>query len=238
MEDAIKETKHQIAEIRKQQRVQFEAYLAVSETMSESDMSTIYEEEEEVSRKVEGMFGKGKKREEHGPYTEVAHQLTLNRTKTSHDADQTSQMDEEQSDRQYGEADMVPVPHKRVKALRSASSLARRASRVAKPSATQSPLQQQPWSVDELQEQSAPQAYRNTWMSVAVINEVLRRNVEKQGIVLAGLKKSKEEIQKLQEKIERDGDLEEWMLQQWNLNVETFLREREVMDWPGGEEDE
>ena len=226
MEDAIQKTKHEIAEIRKQQRVQFEAYLAVNETVSGSEMPTIAEEQE-VSLKLGGTFGKGNKREELWPYTEEPHQSSHNQIKTAHDPGNTPQMEEEQVDKQCEQADTVSIPHRRVEALRSP------ASRQAKPSASQARLQQEAWSINESPRQLGRQAYMSAWMSAATIDRLLRENVEKQGALLAGLKRCKEEILKMQEEIEREGGLEEQVLQQWRMDVEAFLREREVMDRRG-----
>ena len=226
MEDAIQKSKHEIAEIRKQQRIQFEAYLAVNGTVSGSEMPTI-SEEQEVSLKLGGTFGKGNKREELWPCTEEPHQLSHNQIKTALDPDKTPQMEEEQVDRQCEEADTVPIPHKRVEALRSL------ASRQAKPSASQARLQQEAWSIDESAGQLGRQAYMSAWMSAAMIDRLLSENVERQGVLLAALKRSKEEILKVQEEIEREGGLEEQVLQQWRVDVEAFLREREVMDRRG-----
>ena len=223
MEDAIQKAKHQIADIRKQQKVQFEAYLAIDETAS--GLPTI-SEKQEVLPKLGGLVWKGYKREELWP--NAAH----NQTKTAHDPDKTPQMEEEQVGSQYEQADTVTILHKRVEALRSLRSLA---SRHAKAGASQASLLQEAWSVDESPGELGPQAYRNAWMSAAVINELLSENVEKQRVTLAGLKRSKEEILKIQEEIARDGELDEKALQQWNVDVERFLKEREVTDWRGDE---
>ena len=48
MENAIQKAKHQITEIRKQQRVEYEAYSAVNETVSEPELQTISEEPEDA----------------------------------------------------------------------------------------------------------------------------------------------------------------------------------------------
>lgn len=166
MEDAIQKTKHQIAQIRVEQRVQFDAYFAISETASESELPTI-SEEQEASFEVGGV---GNQREGLWPYTEEPHQ-------------------------------------------------------------SQAPLQQEAWSLDAVPEHLGPQAYRTAWMSGAVINELLRQNMEKQRVMLAGLQRSKEEILKLQKEIERDGNLEEDVLHKWTADVEAFLKATEVVDW-------
>ena len=222
MEDAIQKANHQIAEIMEKQRAHSEEHLAVDETVSRSEVSTI-SEKQAVSPKRGGMFGKGNKREE-------AHQLSHNRSQTSHDADKTPQTDEEQAGRQFEEMNIVPIPHKRVDALRSL------ASRPAKPSASQGSLQQRAWALGELPGQLGPQGYMNAWMSTAVIQELLRENLEKQRVLIAELKRSEEEIRKMQKEIERDGGLEEKVLQQMNVDVETFLKDREVIYWWGDEE--
>lgn len=189
MEDAIQKTKHQIAQIRVEQRVQFDAYLAISETVSESELPTI-SEEQEASFEVGGV---GNQREGLWPYTEEPHQLSYNRVET----------------------------------LRGP------ASGPTKASGSQAPLQQEAWSLDAILEQLGPQAYRTAWMSGAVINELLRKNMEKQRVVLAGLQRSKEEILKLRKEIERDGNLEEDVLHKWTADVEAFLKATEVVDWRG-----
>ena len=121
MEDAIKKTNHQVAEIRRQQRIHFEAYLAVNETVSERELPTISEKPEDALI-VGSQLGKGSKGEELWPYREEAHELSHNRTKTSHDADQTCQMDEEKAGRKCEEGDTVKIAHKRVEALQSLAS--------------------------------------------------------------------------------------------------------------------
>ena len=201
MKDAIRKTKQQIAEIRKEQRVQFEAYLAINEMVSGSGLPTI-PEEQEVSFETGGMVGKGKEREELRPFTEKADELSHNRTTTLYDADKTSQMDEEQADRQC--EGRIEV------------------------GASQAPLQLEAWSLDEMPAELGPAAYMNAWKSTAVINELLRENVEKQRGMLAGLKRCKEEIVKMQEEMEKDGILDEEILQRWTVDVETFLRERDT----------
>ena len=222
MEDAIQKANHQIAEIMEKQKAQSEEHLAVDETVSGSEVPII-SEKQAVSPKLGGMFGKRNKQEE-------AHQLSHERSQTSYDADKTLQMDEEQAGRQYGQRDNIPIPHKRVDALRSL------ASRPAKTSASQGPHQQEAWSLGEFGGQLGPHGYMNAWMSAAVIQELLRENVEKQRVLLADLKRSEEEIRKMLKEIERDGKLEEEVLQQLNLDVEAFLRDREVIYWWGDEE--
>ena len=223
MEDAIQKANHEIADIRKQQRVQFEAYLAITETASE--LPTI-SEKQEVLPKIAGLVWKGYKREELRP--NAAH----NQTKTAHDPDKTPQMEEEQVGSKYERPDHVTILHKRVEALRSLRSLA---SRHAKPGASQVSLLREAGSVDESPGELGPQVYMNAWTSAAVIHELLSENLEKQRVTLAGLKRSKEEILKIQEELARDGGLDEKALQQWTADVERFLREREVIDWRGDE---
>lgn len=230
MEDAIQKTKHQIAEIKRQAKVQFEAYLAVYETVSESEGRTI-SEEQEVSPRLGSMFGKVTQWEELWPSAEEQDQLPQNRTKTSRDVDKSLQMDEEQASRQCEEVDTVPITHKRVETLRSL------ASGQAKPSASQGLLQREGWSLDDVLRQMGPRTYMGALLRAAVIKELLRENVEKQRVLLAGLEKCKEEVVKMQREIERDGEMNKEILEQWNEDVEAFLRAREVIDWRDGEEE-
>ena len=224
MEDAIEKIKHEIAQIRIEQRVQFEAYLAVRETVSRSKLPTI-PEEQEVSFKVGGVLWKGNKREGLWPYTEEPHQPSYNRSTTSHDADKTPQMNEEQGGRQCEEGDTVMIPHKRVEALRG------RASGATKASASQALPQPEGWALDGLPGQLGAQAYRTVWMSAAVINGLLGEKVEKQRVMLAGLQRSREEIVELQKGIERDEDLDEDVVHSWTVEVEAFLRRQGKGRW-------
>ena len=216
MEDAIEKIKHQIAQIRIEQRVQFKAYSAISETVSGSGMPTT-PEEQEVSFQVGGVLWKGNRREGLWPHTEEPHQLSYNRSTTSHTADKTSLMDEEHAGRQCKEGDIVPIPHKRVEALRGVASGATKAS------GSQALLQLKALSLDETLEQLGSQAYMTAWMSAAVMDELLREKVEKQRVMLAGLQRSKEEIVELQKGIERDEHLEEDVINKWTAEVNAFL---------------
>lgn len=110
-------------------------------------------------------------------------------------------MDKDQAGKQYEEADNMPIHlSKWIEAPRSGQ---------AEASASEAPLQQQARSVDEVAEQVGAQSYMDAWTSLVMVQELLRENVEKQRVLLAGLEKSRKEMQKLQEEIERDGDLDE-----------------------------
>ena len=218
MEDAIQRVTHEIAEVREQQRVQSDVYLAVDETASGSEVPTV-SAKQEVSPKPGSTLEKGNKREELWPYTEEPHQQSHSGTKTSYDAPKTPHMGEEQAGRQCKRTDTVPIPHQRVEALRKVGS------RPVGPRACSAGPQQEGWPVNVTPEQMA---YMNAWRSAVVIDQVLRQNMENQRMLLAEMIRSKEELLRVQEEIARDGELEEEVLEQWRVDVEGFFRMREV----------
>ena len=60
------------------------------------------------------------------------------------------------------------------------------------------------------------------------IEDVLRQNLERQDVVKQGLTRSKEDISQMQEDIKRGEKMTGRRLPRVNVDVEAFLREREV----------
>ena len=231
----IQKTQNQIAEIRDEQRHQFKAlsnddrrrlcevaglehleraWLTVDNVVSELGVLASSDKQEDSLDGV-GAFGKTNM---HSP------QLQSDPTKIPYNRYNSLQGSDEQADRQRRGTGTVQIPHKRVEALRG-SAIGQLRSHSSQP-----PPQQAPSSLDETESQTGPQAYLNPWLDVATIEEMLRQNWEKQRVLAADLKRSKEDILEMQEDIRRAEEAYGRRLPRVDVDIEAFLRAREVME--------
>ena len=134
----------------------------------------------------------------------------------------TSMHVDEQAGHQWGGGGTVQMPHKRVEALRGLTVSQPR------PHNNQTPLQQASRSLDEGQTLMRPQAKPYPWSGTAEIDELLRQNQERQQSLISELRSSKENILQMQENSRRAEEAEGGTQPRVNIDLEAFLRERDV----------
>ena len=248
----IQKAQHEIAEIREKQRHQFRAlskgdqrrlcevlgleklgraWVTADETVSEFDVVATSDKQED-SQDGEGVFGETNIQEKPSRGVKSTPQLYSDQTKISHNGDYSPQGDDEQAGRQWRGKVTVQIPHKRVEALRGL------AVGLPKPQSIQPPPQQRPSSLDETESQTGPQAHLNLSLDEATIEGMLRQNLERQRVLAVDLKRSKEGILKMQEDIRRAEEVEGRRLPRLDVDIEAFLRAREVMECGIAEEED
>ena len=222
-QEEVQKAKDQIAELKKEQRSHFlalsiddrrrmsevvgleclqRAYLSADELVTGTDVPTI-------SDKQENSPDEGNITSKHIMPVGSPHELHESRTKASGDEDNVSRMNDEQVGGQCGTPDIVPIPHKRVEALRGIGSGTRR----------------------------GPYSYLCPWLSAVEIEDLLSQNLEKQRVVVAQLRRSKEDILMGQVDLRQAEEAEGAILPRPSDNdVEAYLRAREVREWRISEE--
>lgn len=239
----IQKTQNQIAEIRDEQRHQFKAlskddrrklcevagleslkraWSTVDDVVSELDVLATSEKQED-SVEGAGVFGETNMQEERSRGVKNPPQLYSDQTKMSYNGYNRHQKHGEQAYRQWRGTDTVQIPHKRVEALRGS------AIGQLRPHSSQPPPQQAPSSLEESESQTGPQAYLDPWLDVATIEDMLRQNWEQQQVLAADLKRSKEDILEMQEDIRRAEEVYGRKLPRVDVDIEEFLRAREVV---------
>lgn len=240
----IQKAQNQVAKIREEQRRQFQAlskddrrrlcevagleslkraWSTVDDVVSELDVPATSDKKED-SVEGAGVFGETKMQEERSRGVKNPPQLYSDQTKISYNGYNSHQRHGEQAYRQWRGADTVQMSHKRVEALRGS------AIGQLRPLSSQPPPQQAPSSLDETESQTGPQVYHNPWLDVATIEEMLRQNREKQQVLAADLKRSKEDILEMQEDIRRAEEVYGRKLPRVDVDIEEFLRAREVVE--------
>ena len=240
----IQKAQNQIAKIRDDQRHQFlalskddrrrlcevagleslkRAWSTADDVVSELDVPATSDKQED-SVEGAGVFGETNMQEKRSRGVKNPPQLYSDQTKISYNGYNSHQRHGEQAYRQWRGRDNVQIPHKRVEALRGS------AIGQLRPPSSQPPPQQAPSSLDETESQTGPQAYLDPWLDVARIEEMLRQNREQQQVLAADLKRSKEDILEMQEDIRRAEEVYGRKLPRVDVDIEEFLRAREVVE--------
>ena len=129
---------------------------------------------------------------------------------------------DEKAGNQWRGGGTVQMPHKRVEALRGLTVPEPR------PHNNQTPLRQASPSLDAGQTLMRPQGEPYPWSGTAEIDELLRQNQERQQSLISELRSSKENILQMQEDSRRAEEAEGGTQPRVNIDLEAFLRERDV----------
>ena len=151
-------------------------------------------------------------------------------SKISHAGEKSPQVHEKQAGTQEGGAGTILIPHKRVKAPRGSAKPQTKAKPQSQTNSSQ-PLSRQgplPPHIDDLESPAL-------WLSAAQIEAALKWNRETQTVLVAELMKSKNDILQMQEDIREYEEKEGWIWPKVDVDIEQFLREREVVMSMGDE---
>ena len=135
----------------------------------------------------------------------------------------------EQPHRQWQGGGIGQVPHKRVEALGGLS--------IPQPHPHSSvlPPQQALWTIDEDPSQIGSQAQPNPWLGAVDVDELLTQNRERQQLLIAELRMSKNDILQMQEDMRRAEEVEGRPQPRVDVDLEAFLAARDV-GWADGED--
>ena len=165
---------------------------------------------QETEERVEALRGAGN-----------ALQVPDKRTKSPQVEDDTIRLQNERAKRWRNVVEFVPRPHKRAEALQVTTASA------SKACVNQAQHQQKLYSEVKSQLATTHVSLRSSAYGPE-IEERLRQNLERQNVVKQELKRSKENILQMQKDIERGEKMTGRRLPRANVDVEAFLREREV----------
>ena len=230
----------QIAEIKKEQQDQFQAlsnedqrrmmsevvgmgYLkrtvsAREEVLPEGDTLSASDKRKGVLQDGVDMSQEVNKRVEAPPHrVGKASEMSDKQTQPSQDENGALQVQNERAERRRSAVGFVPRPHRRIEELRGI---------------TVPPSKIHISQAQHEHQHAAPISLPYG----ADIEEMLRENLERQRALKQGLRRSKEDILQMQEDIRRDEEMAGRRLPRVDVDIEAFLREREV--GPQSEDDE
>ena len=255
-EQEMQNVQDQIAEIRKEQQNQFQAlsnedqrrmcevvgleYLkrAVSageEALPEGDTLSASDKREEALQDGVDLSQEVNKRVKAPPRRmEKASEMSDKQTQPSQDQNDALRVQKERAERWRNAAEFVPRPHKRIEELRGIT--VPPSNNYISQAQHQHQHQQELWSEYEAQRQMAALVSQYSVPYGADIDDMLRENLERQLAMKQGLRRSKEDILQMQEDIRREEEMVGRRLPRVDIDVEAFLRERDV--GPQSDDDE